>query len=182
MEPKSPNFGQDFDLPNLDDYSPTLFQDAQDPDNFANWSEEQDDPNDPDFEPPTPHLHDEFFGGSLERKDQPQATVTQSYVQRNDPFTINWTASITPAPQVVRERPRYEAPRMPPNFLNSAPPFDPPYSNAQYETFANLDQAKSMVAKVNNLNDSYIAIPAAFIRRLRDSPGYNPIYGYFIHH
>lgn len=87
------------------------------------------------------------------------------------------------APVVQRQPTRRIRPPAPPaNFMNQPPPFPAPYSDATFQPFTDMHQAKSYVARVNNRNDAYIAIPIAFINRIRDDPRRMGTYGYIIHH
>lgn len=88
-----------------------------------------------------------------------------------------------PPPPPSRSRgQRIAPPPVPANHQNAPPPFDPPYPDSQFEPFSTISYAKSYVQRLNNLNEAYIAIPVAFIHRIRDDPRRAPTYGYVIHH
>lgn len=170
MDFNDPNFGQDFSFPNIDD--PEFFQDHQ-----PEYPEEEtqdeipsffDDDQLPEFQMHAP-------------KENPFASITQDFSQHDNGFHINTVIKPTPRNRPREGKPRYNPPKCPADFHNSLPPFPPPYENAQFATFRNITEGRDLVAKLNNLNDAYIAIPAAFIRRLRDKDYYTPIYGYLIH-
>ena len=84
-----------------------------------------------------------------------------------------------PAPRRARPIP---PPPVPQGFENQPPPFPAPYPDAQFQTFTSIKDAKSYVERLDNRNDAYVAIPLAFINRIRDDPRRMPTYGYIIHH
>lgn len=62
------------------------------------------------------------------------------------------------------------------------PPFAAPYDDATYQPFSSMREAKDYANHLNNKNDAYVAIPLAFIHRIRDDPRKSAIYGFVIHH
>lgn len=76
----------------------------------------------------------------------------------------------------------YKYPKMPENFLQSTPPFPPPFPNYNFDAFKDPTQLEEFIKRTPNLNDSYIAIPLPFWTRYRE-PNHRgrPTFGYFIH-
>lgn len=106
---------------------------------------------------------------------------------------IAMRSSITPPPITAHVPPmtrsnsnnHYRYPTLPANFTVLPPPFQPPpQPQFNYTPFRNMYELEALIIQHRDLNDSFVAIPVAFITRLKeDKPNSTrPTYGYLIHH
>lgn len=68
------------------------------------------------------------------------------------------------------------------SFSSSRPPFPPPQNNYKFYAFRNIPDLLEYISKTSDLNDSYIALPTAFLTRYKEPQNHSfPTFGYFIH-
>lgn len=152
---------QDFDQQGFQEFESWFPQDAQDPDQYSEGDSE--------------FIDDTYAGTFI----APQLVPLQPRPQPRREQEIR----AAPAPVPLRPPTRrIRPPPVPSNHTTAPPPFQAPYPEANFEAFTCMQDAKDYAARVNNKNDAYVAIPIAFINRIRDDVRRMPTYGYIIHH